>query len=77
MSAEVFEDVKTVYYAYCDECDWGGEDYLDEGDAMREMEWHNESCDYDEDGEPDHRTEREKFQDRMDTLVEVMRRAFP
>lgn len=68
MSAYIAEDRETVYTPYCEECEWEGETTLEESDAKREMEFHNETCP-DGDEEPDHRTPRQKYQDELEALA--------
>ena len=74
MTAEVFAESRRVYCAYCEECDWEGEDLFDESDAKREMEWHNKRCTGG--GEPDDRDERQKFQDILDEACQMTKGAF-
>lgn len=68
MTAEVFEERVTAHYAHCDECEWDGGNEEEESDAKRAAERHNETCPYAE--EPDLRTEREKYQDSLDEIIE-------
>lgn len=67
MSAEVWERTETVYSAWCGECDWEGEVYLDDGQVEHEVRMHNEDCPGG--GQEDNRTEREIFQDALDAAV--------
>ena len=63
MSAEVIEEV--AYVVDCEDCDYHSEFYETHGEAARDAELHDQVC---SGGDP--RTEREKFQDLLDELVE-------
>ena len=63
MSAEVIEEV--VYVVDCEDCGYHSEFYETSHGAVRDAERHDQLC---SGGDP--RTEREKFQDLLDELVE-------
>ena len=65
MSAEVYSE--TVYVADCEDCGYESDYFESRIDAERDAERHDETCPHAE--EPDHRTDREKYQDELDAIV--------
>lgn len=71
--AYVDSELKTVYYAACEDCGWySEEDFETEREAEISAKDHEDN-ECSENNEADHRTDREKYQDTLDALANAVR----